>query len=383
MRPVTPRGFRDVLPREAAERETIIRATADVFSAWGYDRVEPPVVEVFETLRQAAGDLEGTAFRLLDVDGKLLALRPDMTVPVARLVAARMSDAADVRRLRYVGDVFREHESLRGQMRQFTQVGVELLGAAGPAADVEVIAMLVEALSAAGLTDFTVAVGDVAVLFALVDAACDDNSWRAGVLAAAHERNVVTFDALTRDQRIAPSTGEALRELVRIRGGAEAIASCRRLVERFGCGAVLDELAVSWDLLESAGAAERVVVDFGVMRAFDYYTGIVFEAYAPGVGLPLGAGGRYDGVLGSYGAPAPAVGFAMGLERLTIALAEQGAAVPVPEAPVLVGGPASEAFAEAAKLRASGVRAALAPGLEGGELKREADRMKTRAVEAR
>lgn len=383
MRPVTPRGFRDVLPREAAERETLQNATAGVFSAWGYDRVETPVVEVFETLQRAAGDLEGTAFRLFDVDGKLLALRPDMTVPIARLVAARMSDVPGAKRFRYAGEVFREHESLRGQARQFTQVGIELVDAAGPAADAEVVAIMVEALAATGLADFTVAIGDVAVLFALLESTDADDAWRAAVLSAAHERNLVAFDALARDAAIAGDAGSALREVVRTRGGAEAIASCRTLAEPFGCAAVLDELEATWRLLEVAGVADRVVVDFGIMRSFDYYTGIVLEAYAPGIGLPLGAGGRYDGVLAAYDAPAPSVGFALGLERVTIALAEQGAAISVAQAPVVVGGEPEAAFAEAARLRASGERVALAAGLRGEELEREAASRGGQAVEAR
>ena len=119
----------------------------------------------------------------------------------------------------------------------------------------------------------------------------------------------------------------ALSAVPRIRGGREAIDACRAATAGLGCDAALDELAATWELLEAAGAAERVVVDFSVMRSFDYYTGLVAEAYAPGLGLPLGGGGRYDGVLAAYDAPAPAAGFALGLERVMIALVEQGAAV--------------------------------------------------------
>ncbi len=164
MRPVTPRGFRDVLPAEASEREAIERVLGEVFSAWGYGLVETPVVERLDALEAAAGPLQGTAFRLLDLDGQLLALRPDVTVPIARLVASRMAGDPGPHRFRYAADVFREHESLRGQSRQFTQVGVELVGASGSAADAEVVAVLVEALRASGLERFNVALGTVAVL---------------------------------------------------------------------------------------------------------------------------------------------------------------------------------------------------------------------------
>lgn len=361
MRPITPRGFRDVMPEEAAERESVSAAVSRVFSLWGYDRVETPVVEVYETLSAAAGDLQGTAFRLFDLDGQLLALRPDVTVPVARLYAARMSQDVGIRRFRYQAEVFREHESLRGQNRQFTQLGVEFVGAGGPAADAEVVAVLVEALEASGLSDFTVAVGDVAVLIALLDAAGPDvgAQWRDDVLAAAHDRNLVALDALA--QRASGSVGAALREVVRLRGGAEAIERCRAIVGPIVGTCEVDDFARMWQLLEAAGVAGHVMVDFGVIRSFDYYTGLVLEAYAPGLGVALGGGGRYDTLLAAYDAPAPAAGFAIGLERLSIALADQGVSVPVAPAATLVDGEPVAAFADAARRRASGERVALSP----------------------
>lgn len=368
MRPVTPRGFRDVLPREAAERETILGRLADVFAAWGYEPVEPPALEVYETLEQAAGDLEGTAFRLFDLDGTLLALRPDMTMPVARLVAARMPDMVGPHRFRYAGEVFREHESLRGQARQFTQVGIELINAAGPVADAEVLSLAVEALAGAGLEDFSIAAGDVGVLFALAEAASSSAAWRTALLAAAHDRSLVSFDELTMSDGVAPAAGDALRRVIRLRGGADAIAECRTLAEPFGGAQVLDELATTWELLEVSGLAEQVVVDFGIVRGFDYYTGMVFEMYAPGLGMPLGAGGRYDGVMARFGAPAPAVGFALGLERLTIACADQGVAAMPVRPSVFVGGEPRAAFALASQLRGAGERVALAADMDAEAL---------------
>lgn len=383
MKPVTPRGFRDVLPQEASEREELSSAVASVFSTWGYEPVETPVVEVFDTLVAAAGDLEGTAFRLFDLDGELLALRPEMTVPVSRLVATRLDDEPGAKRFRYAAQVFREHESLRGQARQFTQLGVELVGAGGPAVDAEVVSVLVEALRATGLEEFTVALGDVAVLIALLDAAGGDAEWRSRVLAAAHDRNVVAFDELTRAGALVSGVGEALRSVIRTRGGADAIERCRAVAAPFSAGDALDELAATWDLLVGTGVSECVTIDFGVMRAFDYYTGLVFEALAPGLGVPLGGGGRYDTVLAAYGTPAPAAGFALGLERLCIARAEQGADVLGRPAPVVVTGRADAAFAQAARLRATGERTVLAADSDPDEARALAQRLGARVVEAR
>jgi ATP phosphoribosyltransferase regulatory subunit len=358
MRPVTPRGFRDVLPAEAAEREALVAVLGEAFSAWGYAPVETPVAERLDALEAAAGPLQGTAFRLLDLDGELLALRPDMTMPIARLAGSRLASTPGPHRFRYAAEVFREHESLRGQSRQFTQVGVELIGEAGAAADAEVIALLADGLRAAGLARFTVAVGTVAVLAAIVEAASASEEWAREVFSAAHEGNFVELERLAVQQGVAPAAARALREVPRLRGGAEAIAAAREATADCGCEAALDELTQTFSLLEAAGVSEFVIADFSVMRSFDYYTGVVFEAYAPGLGVPVAGGGRYDGVLGRFGAPQPAAGFALGLERLTIALVEAQAAPGVRPLDAVIGGEPGDALGAARVLREAGWRVA-------------------------
>lgn len=355
MRPVTPRGFRDVLFEEAAERRTVTAAVSAVFAGYGFRFVETPAVEEYRTLEAAAGaSLEGTAFRMVDLDGSLLALRPEMTLPIARLAASRLIGEPAPHRLCYAADVYREQASLRGEARQFTQVGVELLGVNGPASDAEVVCVLVDVLAAVGLRDFTVGIGTVAVLRALIAAAGAGGAWSAELLAAAHARNLVEFDRLASLASVEPAVGEALRRVVRIGGGREAIGECRRVADAVGCADSLDALEAAWGLLEAAGLADRVRVDFGILRSFDYYTGLIVEAYAPGLGLPLGGGGRYDDVLAAFGAPMPAAGFALSLERVLIALAAQDVAIPVRGLDAVVGGEDAEVARTAAALRGAG-----------------------------
>ncbi len=382
MRPVAPRGFRDVLFDEADERAALVAVLSDVASSWGYRPVQTPVVEQYALLEAAAGgSLEGTAFRLLDVDGTLLALRPEMTLPIARVVASRLASEPGPHRVRYVADVFREHAAERGQPRQFTQAGVELVGEAGPAADAEVVAVLVESLRASGLSSYKVGLGCVGVLLALLEASGGTRSWRDDVMRAAHARNLVEIDRLSADPSISSAVGEALRAIPRIIGGAEALRECRSYAAVGGFAAALDDLDETWRLLEAMDLTKDVVIDFGVMRSFDYYTGMVLEAYAPGVGLPLGGGGRYDRALAALGRPEPAAGFALGLERLTIALAEQGRPIRVRALDAVVGGAeAASVLAGASRLRAAGWRVSVACGSAGAVLVREARRQG--AVEA-
>jgi len=355
MRPVTPRGFRDVLFEEAAERRAVTAAASAVFAGYGFRFVETPAVEEYHTLEAGAGaSWENSAFRMVDLDGSLLALRPEMTLPIARLAASRLGDQPGPQRLCYAADVYREQASLRGEARQFTQVGVELLGANGPSSDAEVVCVLVDVLAAVGLRKFTVGMGTVAVLRALIEAAGAGDAWAAQLLAAAHARNLVAFDRLACADGVEPAVGEALRRVVRIGGSREAIGECRRVADAVGCAGSLDALESTWELIEAAGVADRVRVDFGILRSFDYYTGLIVEAYAPGLGLPLGGGGRYDDVLASFGAPMPAAGFALSLERVMIALAAQDVAIPVRGLDAVVGGEPEQVARTAARLRAAG-----------------------------
>jgi ATP phosphoribosyltransferase regulatory subunit len=373
---VTPRGFKDVLPEEARWRESITNKVQAVLSSWGYAPIETPSLEVLEVLEQG-GQLSENPFRLFDSDGALLVLRPDVTLPIARMVASRLATITEPLRFRYVQTVFREEESLRGQAREFTQIGIESIGLSGETADAEVILLMIDALKACGLKDFTIALCTVGVLRDLLNIIVDEgnatDAWRSAVLKACHQNNLVEVERLANDSRVDKRYGAALKALLNVRGGSEAIESCRGLVEPLGCLDGLDVLAKTYAIIEQVGAASCVTVDFSVMSAFDYYSGLVFEAYAPGLGVALGSGGRYDHMLEAYGTKAPAAGFAFNLERVMIALLEQGTSVQgdstasdVVKVKIDAANPA-EAFLRAGKLRASGKRTILALAGKGDD----------------
>lgn len=318
MIPATPRGFRDVLPEEAAIRERIVSQVQARFAGAGYLPIETPTLESVAAL-DADRALSTTPFRFFDVDGNQLALRPDVTLPVARLAATRMRGVPRPLRLRYTAPVFREEESLRGQAREFTQLGVELIGQSSAEDDAEVVSLFVEALYAAGLRSFVVDVATVEVLRALVDGACDDEAWAQQVFGAYHDSNWVFLDKLAAKKQVRPAFGAALSALPRIAGGPEAVEACREIVAPLGCDAGLDRLAATLGLLEERGVLPYVRVDFSVMNSLDYYTGIVMQAYATGTPRPIGSGGRYDNLLAAFGSDEPAAGFAFGLETLIAA----------------------------------------------------------------
>ena len=314
---VTPAGFRDVLAQEAAERERISAAVRDLFSSRGYAPIETPTLEVMDVMR-AGGHMTGVPFKFFDSQGDLLAMRPDVTLQVARMCATRLAGQPGPFRFRYQQRVFREAEGqMRAAAREVTQIGVECIGPSGAEGDAEVLQLFCEALETAGVDDFTISVATVGVLRALLSASGASDMWSNAVLDAFHASNFVELDLLTgADCPVPPVFAQALRALPRIRGGREAIDEARALVAPLGCEDGLDDLEGMCDLLDAAGVGARVRIDFSVMSSFDYYTGIVFEAYAPGLGSPLGSGGRYDNMVGVYGEDRPAAGFAFFLEQV-------------------------------------------------------------------
>lgn len=298
-------------------------AVGSCFAEAGYAPIETPLLEERDLLRASDASAEGT-FRLFDSDGHLLMLRPDVTLPIARMVAARMPLGDAPLRLRYNAPVFRESDALGGQPRQFTQLGVELVGESGVDADAEVLLLMARALEAAGLAGYVIALGSVRPLDALLASCGMDAEWCTRVRSLCHRCDLVGLDEAVAEagETLAPAVAEALCGLPCIHGGREAIERARGLLEACGCAEAcgFDELCALWDRFAGLGAQGGLAIDFSVMGTFGYYTGMVMEAYLPQLGVQLGRGGRYDAVYARFGAPRPAAGFALSLDCLQSAL---------------------------------------------------------------
>jgi len=291
-----PRGFRDILPTEARELGVIEQTLAETFADSGFTPLHPPLLEY-----GAADSAKRRRMQFLDSDGSLVALRPDLTTSVARLVGGRYQDMTGVLRLSYVAPVFREEPAMSGGSREILQAGVEL--------DAEILALLVESLERCGLPvcESTVQVGNirlVAGLFAgLTDAARFEviEAVRQGEIAGALSRAREAGMPLDELER----AGRALTGVAGGIDGAEAAELCR----------VIELARERW-----AGRLERWgVPNPALVPALPYYTGIVFEAIHPDAGV-IASGGRYDLLIGAFGTPRPAIGFAIDVLQLHRAL---------------------------------------------------------------
>jgi ATP phosphoribosyltransferase regulatory subunit len=345
--PAPPRGFRDILPTEARELRAIERALTESFSAHGYMPLEPPMVERSAGDSIIAGD---RSMRFLDRDGSLVALRPDITSAVARLVAQRYADTTGDLRLSYFGPVFREEPAMLGAEREYDQAGIELVGPAGTLADAEALALLAEALANAGLRGGTIEVGHAGVVRSLFADLPD--GIRDEVLQALRDGDHVGAFARARDG------GMSEAAVVRAR---TALAARGRAIEGIDAEGI-DELRDVIHLARELFAGEPLwgVPNLALVPALPYYTGVVFEALHPDVGFPIAAGGRYDLLLAAFGAARPATGFAINVPRLHLALFHSGWR-PGSERPLVALAPGEPVVTArvAAKLRAAGLHVAI------------------------
>jgi ATP phosphoribosyltransferase regulatory subunit len=319
----TPPGTRDVLPDEMRELRALEGALRAAFERHGYGEVATPTIEYADVLRRGDERYANAAYRFFDERGELLAMRSDMTIPIARLVATRLQSEEPPFRLSYIARAYRAVNPQRGQMREFMQAGVELIGAPAPEGTAEVVEVLSAALDAAGLNRAVVGLGD-ADLYSqlLVELGVEDDA-RDRILDRLAAHDLVGLELAVDEVR--GLRGEARATLLALpgmRGGRDVLDRATELggeaVER-----ATQRLRATYDALAARGVADRVRLDLGLLRDLGYYTGAILEVYDPALGHILGGGGRYDGLLGRFGRDLPAAGFALYLERLHVAQAEE------------------------------------------------------------
>ena len=362
-----PSGLRDLLPEEARERRELAARALARLELFGYDLVLLPAFEFAEVLERGLGALDPSdVLRFVEPEsGEVAALRPDMTPQIARMIATRLGTRPPPYRLAYEGTVLRRLSGRARKRRQIPQVGVELVGVAGVAGseggtaqatmegDVEVLEVASSVLRAVGLDDFVIDLGDAGVVRALLE----------GVPA---ELATPIVDAIGRKDAV--EVGDRMREAGRDPAlflevlAAKTLDEGAALLEKTAAAPAAERLRALHAAAVSRGLGPHVTADLGEIRSAAYYTGMLFRAYARGSAEAIGSGGRYDDLLGRFGAPMPAVGFALDLDALAAAVrATEGS--PKKRERVLVVGDESRAR----ELRERGVACAFRRDREGAE----------------
>lgn len=322
-----PEGTSDFVQRDMVQRTWIRQQLLQEFGAWGYEQVETPVIEYVDTFTNGVlRDEEDLLYRMFDPFGRTLALRPEMTTPVARLAATIFAKEPLPLRLCYDAKTYRGQGTNAMDRVEVTQAGVELIGESAPEADAEMIALLVRSIAKLSVKDFGVALGHMGLVRALL--APLEPDFRDAIREALIDKDLVAYERLVEQARptLSASMAAMLLGLPRLRGGLPVIRQARSLAVNEEAVVACDELLALWDVLEEYGVAQYVHFDLGLYLHHDYYTGVVVEAYAEALGQPIGFGGRYDHLLSRFGRMAPATGFALQVERLSLAVKDTLAA---------------------------------------------------------
>ncbi len=354
---MTPDGVRDLLPGTAGRKRQVENRVLETFSLFGYREVATPAIEYSSTFTgEMNGDLEGKLYRFPDERGRTMALRPDFTFPLARLAATHLAGEALPLRLCYGGSVWRYATGQQGRQREIAQAGVELIGSGSIAADAEVVALAVESLLAAGLSEFTVCLGHVGFLQTLLCAHGVTKEAAERVKAYFNRKDFVSLKEYVATLAVSDRSRRCLLGVTALRGGRGVLDEAAALLSAGTERDSLDRLEETWLMLEEFGVSRFITFDLGLVRSLDYYTGMVFEGYTAGLGFPVLGGGRYDRLLGLFGRDLPAVGFGLNLDHLLTVLERRGV-FGVTEALVFVSysaGGRAGAMAEARRLRREG-----------------------------
>ena len=357
-----PYGTRDVLPGEAAARRQMEDKICSLFSLWGYDEVATPTFEYLDTFA-GMGQPGAGAFKFFDRKDNILMLRTDMTTPIARMVATRMRKDESVKRLSYRAQLFRYEEAQAGRQCEFTQCGIEMMGAAGAAADAEVIALAVSTLIEAGLKDFNITLGHMEFINGLIEAAALTEKQAREIKHCLIKRNAAGLEETVEAAKIPEQLADIFKELLFLHGGVVLLEDMQKRVLSRRCRNALENLREIYQLAEAYGVEQYISFDLGLTRSLDYYTGMLFEGYAAGMGYSLIGGGRYDNMMQRFGKPCPATGFALGIDRIALTLERQGKKITGRPETVFVAygeGKAAEGIRLAGALRGEGKRTKLA-----------------------
>lgn len=322
----TPEGTRDRLFAECRERRQVQRALTGLFRCRSYVEIITPEVEFYDLFLRSGNPLpQESMLKIIDRSGKIMVMRPDCTTPIARVAATKLRALPLPQRLYYDQTVFRSGDAHRGGSSEIAQCGVELIGAYGRKADLEMIALSVDALRKCNLEEFHIELGHVGFFRELIG--------RMEMPAAAAEqmrfliegKNFAALNDLL-EPYATQNAAKPLRRLPYLFGGAEVLEEAEMLS---GGSEALDYLRDLYGELRAAGYGRYIRFDLGLVHQIDYYTGVVFRGYTEGAGEAVLSGGRYDKLVEMFGRPAQATGFAVDVDAVARCL--PGAELPALE----------------------------------------------------
>lgn len=315
-----PGGMQDCLPEYLYKKLALEKKLAGTFEKYAYKRIETPRLERYELYSGGAGAVPSERlFKISDTDGRLLVLRADMTLPISRIVSTKLQPEYPMR-LCYISDSYNLSPE-RNRSREFTQAGVELYGVSGAEGDAEVIAIAIEALLNAGLTDFQIDIGQVEILKGILREAAVSEEQQKEIISAVDRKNFIDMD-------IAPEVAKTINNITMLYGDITVLQEASRLVHnKTSIDALLNLFEIN-HILSAYGYEKYISFDLGLVNSFSYYSGTVFKGITKHFGAPILGGGRYDYLCRAFNKDIPATGFAIGIKDLMSAMKQSGVEEP-------------------------------------------------------
>lgn len=314
---ITPEGTRDLLFNDCLARRVVENKLAELFKGFGYSEVVTPGIEFYDLFSGSSRNFQQESmYKLTDSKGRLIAMRPDSTIPIARLASTRLKDAKLPLRLYYNQTIYENNALLKGRSDEFVQAGTELIGGENiKRADYEALCMAVEALAEFDKENFRLEIGHIGYFKELVQRLDVDDRVREEIRLLISAKNYPALNDLL-DEVGDNQITNALKQLPRLFGGIEVFDKAAELFTDEKIASILEHLKEVYHRLSSLGYEGKISVDLGIVSHTDYYTGIVFKGYLSGVGQSVLKGGRYDGLLAEFGNPCPAVGFGVNCDAV-------------------------------------------------------------------
>ena len=326
----TPDGVRDIYGVECTRKAAIQNRILEIFHLYGYQDIETPTFEFFDIFNESRGSVKAKEmFKFFDRDNHTLVLRPDETPAIARCVTKYFTEEDMPLRLCYLERTFINNTSYQVRLKEAAQTGVELIGDDSSDADAEILAMVIRALKAAGLTEFQVELGEVDFFRGLLEESGMDEEMEEKLRELIENKNYFGVEELVMEQPIPQELKDAFLKLPELFGSLEEIQAAREFTKNPRALRAIDRLEEVNRILEYYDLSEYVSYDLGMLSQYQYYTGIIFKAYTYGTGDYIVNGGRYDKLLVQFGKDAPAVGFGISVDDLMLALSRQKIDTPV------------------------------------------------------
>ncbi len=312
----TPEGVRDTFGKESAAKKSVINNISSVFDNFGYRNIDTPTLEFFDIFSEERGSVPSKdLFKLFDREGNTIVLKPDNTPSIARHVAKNYMDSKVPVKLSYNTNTFINNSELQGKLKEATQIGCELINDKSVDGDAEIIALVVESLKNSGLDNFLVDIGQVDFYKGLIEEAGLDDSTEEKLRTRIENKNVFGVEDLLNEYKVNEKVKQAFLDLPTLYGSIEILDKAKSVTNNEKSLKAIKRLEKLYALLEEYGVSAYVSFDLGMISNYTYYTGIIFKAYTHGLGDEIVAGGRYDNLIGQYGKKAPAVGFAIYVDR--------------------------------------------------------------------